>query len=78
MRVVDTQIKSILHVCGGDPTYDANDVYFSVVFSTYVEVIPSIFHEAGSQNCILHVCGGDPFIQRWIWLKQKYSPRMWR
>lgn len=31
-----------------------------LVFSTYVEVIPTGFRESDSTVCILHVCGGDP------------------
>ena len=48
------------------------------VFSTYVEVILSIFYGAKRRRGILHVCGGDPE-QHDIETKEDwYSPRMWR
>ena len=34
-----------------------------MVFSTYVEVIPSLAKQAQETASILHVCGGDPDLQ---------------
>ena len=49
-----------------------------IVFSTYVEVIPTSLKVAATFSSILHVCGGDPCFKPFkpaIWW---YSPRMWR
>ena len=49
-----------------------------MVFSTYVEVIPSDQVKALTTIGILHVCGGDPVVGV-PWLsRNSYSPRMWR
>ena len=50
----------------------------SIVFSTYVEVIPKGANRKGANNGILHVRGGDPFICFSIAIYKQYSPRMWR
>ena len=48
------------------------------VFSTYVEVIPTLPPELVLVVSILHVCGGDPSIPTSWPSKSGYSPRMWR
>ena len=50
----------ILHVCGGDPKHISKSTVLDVVFSTYVEVIPSGTSSLKKLRSILHVCGGDP------------------
>ena len=49
-----------------------------LVFSTYVEVIPSLTFFLVSNVCILHVCGGDPILSSFSLALLMYSPRMWR
>ena len=49
-----------------------------LVFSTYVEVIPSLLQLLKFQLRILHVCGGDPIGSSSGVLRSSYSPRMWR
>ena len=49
-----------------------------LVFSTYVEVIPTTNKLRTSHPSILHVCGGDPYRRCWPLRPSKYSPRMWR
>ena len=49
-----------------------------IVFSTYVEVIPSLSVYITLPSCILHVCGGHPTIKKYQILWWEYSPRMWR
>ena len=49
-----------------------------VVFSTYVEVIPSSVSFSCAFWSILHVCGGDPAKKSADPLHIVYSPRMWR
>ena len=48
------------------------------VFSTYVEVILSMYHETIQARSVLHVCGGDPVKLRSFLSSRKCSPRMWR
>ena len=48
------------------------------VFSTYVEVIPSLFLMDYTIQSILHVCGGDPMFNGQGNNAIQYSPRMWR
>ena len=48
------------------------------VFSTYVEVILSIFVSVVIRLGILHVCGGDPLSELEDSKWKRYSPRMWR
>ena len=50
----------------------------SDVFSTYVEVIPSIPVNLLNVMGILHVCGGDPWCGLNVDGNIRYSPRMWR
>ena len=50
----------------------------SLVFSTYVEVIPLMMKAIKMQSGILHTCGGDPIPLYGVWNTMKYSPRMWR
>ena len=49
-----------------------------MVFSTYVEVIPSRNSTSWVHISILHVCGGDPFRTDPVTYQLRYSPRMWR
>ena len=49
-----------------------------LVFSTYVEVIPTNVPVNGAENGILHVCGGDPMRNIMANIYSRYSPRMWR
>ena len=49
-----------------------------MVFSTYVEVIPSRNSTSWVHISILHVCGGDPVTFRCWQFRWMYSPRMWR
>ena len=66
MEVIPASFKAplafsgILHVCGGDPVPSTTRVYMTLVFSTYVEVIPFIHLPIKNGIGILHVCGGDP------------------
>ena len=53
-------------------------ISFSIVFSTYVEVIPPTVHAFHKCQRILHVCGGDPRRKRIYRATSMYSPRMWR
>ena len=53
-------LKSILHVCGGDPNRIRADRKIDSVFSTCVEVILTLPSLLKLARCILHVCGGDP------------------
>ena len=50
----------------------------SLVFSTYVEVIPWDLISFSVWVCILHVCGGDPNFWHFYNPFERYSPRMWR
>ena len=50
----------------------------SIVFSTYVEVIPDGKLEQKITFGILHVCGGDPSSPFFNLISHVYSPRMWR
>ena len=47
-----------------------------MVFSTCVEVIPSLSVNGLSSMCILHVCGGDPMYWEIVRREEKYSPRV--
>ena len=49
-----------------------------VVFSTYVEVIPTNESEVLAAGSFLHVCGGDPSKIPFHKLCLAFSPRMWR
>ena len=49
-----------------------------LVFSTYVEVILTIFVVKGNPERFLHVCGGDPQKSNKASEPEKFSPRMWR
>ena len=53
-------------------------VMCSLVFSTYVEVIPKIKTTKFQYCSILHVCGGDPQDLYSKFDTKQYSPRMWR
>ena len=48
------------------------------VFSTSVEVIPTLLVWHGQENSILHECGGDPKLAATLQEKNQYSPRVWR
>ena len=48
------------------------------VFSTYVEVIPTVVLISSPHLRILHVCGGDPISILFPLFVNVYSPRMWR
>ena len=48
------------------------------VFSTYVEVIPTLIDLDLIPLSILHVCGGDPKLTGYEQGEDGYSPRMWR
>ena len=48
------------------------------VFSTYVEVIPMRQTAPFKDLGFLHVCGGDPHRDWAFWLRDMFSPRMWR
>ena len=53
-------------------------IFYSLIFSTYVEVILILLITVIFQLNFLHVCGGDPeetIQNRKEWL---FSPRMWR
>ena len=50
----------------------------SLVFSTYVEVIPKTRAEVSKTYRVLHVCGGDPNTIKAVKEKNLCSPRMWR
>ena len=50
----------------------------TIVFSTCVEVIPSLSTSSINSWSILHVCGGDPTFCLKINTFLKYSPRVWR
>ena len=50
----------------------------SLVFSTYVEVIPAKAELVKPFLSILHVCGGDPVFVVGYLIGYLYSPRMWR
>ena len=69
---------SILHVCGGDPTFKLVFIFWVTVFSTYVEVILIKYAILRGWCSILHVCGGDPRITCSLCISITYSPRMWR
>ena len=49
-----------------------------IVFSTYVEVIPTSTPSIEAASSILHVCGGDPKPIVDFDPTLSYSPRMWR
>ena len=49
-----------------------------VVFSTCVEVIPSLPFLCFNADGILHVCGGDPSYCLSYFHYYRYSPRVWR
>ena len=49
-----------------------------LVFSTYVEVIPSGSRYYFDWHSILHVCGGDPIRHDKLMEAIVYFPRMWR
>ena len=48
------------------------------VFSTYVEVFPTLRGRYQHCRCFLHVCGGVSFNQSRVCLVKRFSPRMWR
>ena len=50
----------------------------TIVFSTYVEVIPTLSLIGLLKICFLHVCGGDPYLVGIKIQPNKFSPRMWR
>ena len=52
--------------------------WYAGVFSTYVEVIPTVQSQPTQSHGILHVCGGDPRYNADRLTAKKYSPRMWR
>ena len=51
---------------------------YTLVFSTYVEVILCSICKKFFKFCILHVCGGDPRSNSMVSFHRRYSPRMWR
>ena len=48
------------------------------VFSTYVEVIPTMLQQLLVNQGVLHVCGGDPNNSRLFQAAKQCSPRMWK
>ena len=54
------------------------DDSLTIVFSTYVEVIPRNWRWKNYWFSILHVCGGDPDLSACSIIFSSYSPRMWR
>ena len=69
---------SFLHVCGGDPKYDAmyyNDLKFSPRMWRW-SCLAETF--SGGFTSFLHVCGGDPNLYEAYMQSKKFSPRMWR
>ena len=70
--------KSILHVCGDDPQSILLRSLLMPVFSTYVEMILTLWWLLTTTQSILHVCGDDPLITFFSRIVSWYSPRMWR
>ena len=50
----------------------------SIIFSTYVEVIPTCWIHSNTDWYFLHVCGGDPYLYPFANTSWAFSPRMWR
>ena len=55
-----------------------SNISCNIVFSTYVEVIPTLSDYINSKHSVLHVCGGDPSYVTSQRLDARCSPRMWR
>ena len=53
-------------------------ILYSLVFSTYVEMILIESFKDVWDCGILHVCGDDPDCVLFMATNAKYSPRMWR
>ena len=49
-----------------------------IVFSTYVEVFPSLVRRDGVSEGFLHVCGGVSVFRQVNTPRFEFSPRMWR
>ena len=53
-------------------------IFTHFVFSTYVEMIPSLKPVVKPPFSVLHVCGDDPWKKFKTWKLLECSPRMWR